>query len=150
MEKLKEMKVETNLGTIIVKESSDNHYPGVFVDFKPIGLLVERPVVSVECNLNEDNEDGGIRIISYEQKGIQNEDIGATRIVNIFDNKDVENMKVVYKECMEECAKKLDEEGIEYDKYQFSDFAFGYYTDVISGESKEDAMKRCLEAVFGL
>lgn len=61
----------------------------------------------------------------------------------------LEHYKNIYKTCMKECRNKLDELGIEYDKYEFEDFAYGYYEDVRDGKDKTESMATCLDLVFG-
>lgn len=85
--------VKTIFGEIIVKESVDKNYPGVFVDFKQNGSDVERPIVVVECDKNEDNPNGCVRALVYGQKGEGSEDLDYTNKFEIFGQKEKEEME---------------------------------------------------------
>lgn len=86
--------IKTDLGVIIVKETTDNNYPGVYVDFKPNGSENERPVALVECmNKSEYNEKAEVRVVVWGQKGeMENDSEDYTHKFSIFDESDMKKV----------------------------------------------------------
>lgn len=80
------MKKETPMGTIVVQDAGDVGYPGVALSFIPIGSTYERSVALLECNRNEDNPDGNVRLVVWGNEGFYEvEDF--TNIYSIVNNK---------------------------------------------------------------
>lgn len=62
------IKVQTPLGELIAKSTLDPMYPGIALDFIKKGQEHETPVALLECNKNEEEPDGGIRLLVWGDK----------------------------------------------------------------------------------
>lgn len=83
------MVVKTPLGEIIATQSIDSNFPGIYIDFKPIGSDYARAVALVEYT--EDVET--IRALLWGDKGNIDDSIGYTTSANVYDIEDVRNNK---------------------------------------------------------
>lgn len=83
---------ETPLGTIVAKLSPDITYPGVIVDFKPKNSEYTRPIEMIEYTRDlpdADIESGGVRIVTWGQRGNISDDEHYTSSTTIFAEEDL-------------------------------------------------------------
>ena len=85
--------INTDLGTIIVRESGDSNYPGLYVDFKPKNSNIERSIALVECiNKSEYNENAELRVLVWGQQGMMEDGADYTHKFSIFNEEDMKNV----------------------------------------------------------
>lgn len=83
----------TPLGIIEAIIGTDSNYPAIYVDFVPFNGE-SRPAAAVECNLNDDNPDGEVRVIVFGESGNVGEDVSPTSISPIYDKSDLDSLKL--------------------------------------------------------